>query len=163
MLYHSLVLPLLEYCDHIYDCLSQKDSLMLECLQNATSWNILEYDRMSSATQMRTELNQDALTLCRERHTLNEMYKIVNKMLPPEICSLFTFNTYENRTLRSETRQDLAVPCCKLECGKRNFVYRGSTKWNKLPINLKRANTLKAFKKASIEDLRSLSISVHPG
>ena len=147
-----------EYCDHIFDYLSQQDSVMLEHLQNASFRNILGYDRMTSASLMRTELNQDSLALRREQHTLNKMYKIVHKMSPNEICSVFSFSSNETRTLRSEMRKDLIVPRCKLECGKRNFVYRGSMKWNKLPICLRNASSLKAFKKAAVDYLRLLQL-----
>ena len=156
MLYKSLVLPIFEYCDFIFDCLNQQDATLLECLQNASFRNISGFYRMTTGTAMRTELNQDSLSLRREHHTLNEMYKIVHKMSPDKICSLFSFSFNDIRTLGSETRQDLNVPRCKLECGKSNFVYRGSIKWNRLPIGLRNANSLKAFKKTALEHLRSL-------
>ena len=156
MLYRSLVLPLFEYCDHIFNCISQKDSLMLEKLQNTCLRNILGRPKSSSATEMRAELKQDSLALHREFHTANEMYKIVNNMAPDEICSLFTVNNIEhNFTLRSATRNDLVVPRCKLECGKRNFRHRGAIIWNSIPLPLHNEQTLKAFKKVVLAYLRS--------
>ena len=58
MLYKTLVLPIFEYADFIYDYLSKKDSMMIERLQSTSLQCIMGYDRLDSATQMRTELHQ---------------------------------------------------------------------------------------------------------
>ena len=90
---------------------------------------------MNSASEMRTELNQDFLSLRRAAHSLNEMYKIMSKSAAPEFQALFTHRNADNRhCLRSDTRNDLVVPNCKIECGKQNFVYHGSIQWNKVPV-----------------------------
>ncbi len=162
MLYHSLVLPLFEYCDHIFDCLTQKDSLMIERLQNTCLRNILGNNKSSSATENRTELKQDSLALRRDMHTANEMYKIVHKIAPVEISRLFTSDDRENAyALTRHTRNELIVPRCNLECGKRNFRYRGATNWNSIPIDIRSQSTLKAFKVNILPHLRNKHHMAH--
>ena len=89
MLYHTLVLPIFEYCDFIFNCLSQKNCIMLERLQNTCLRNIIGYDRLGSATRMRAELEQDSLSLRCCAHSLNEMYKILNDIAPTTLQDLF--------------------------------------------------------------------------
>ena len=158
MLYRSLILPIFEYCDFIFDCLSQKNAIMLECFKNSAIGNIMGYNRMDSATKMRTESNQDSLSLRRSAHCMNEMYKVINKMAPPELQSLFKFKTSDSgMSLRSESRKDLEIPSCKLECSKRNFTSRGSLNWNKLPVPSRSIGTLASFIKAVYEYLRTIT------
>ena len=162
MLYRSLVLPLFEYCDHIFDCLSQKDSLMIERLQNACLLNILGINRSISATENRTELKQDSLALRREMDTANEIYKIVNNISPPEISLLFSKEDGGDAcTLWSHTREDLVIPRCNLECGKWNFRYRGAINWNSIPVHIRKQNTLKAFKVDILPHLRNKHSTAH--
>ena len=124
MLYRAFVLPMFEYYDHIFDCLF--DSHKVERLQNSSLRHIIGYSKVTSATLMRTELNQDSLALRTEYHTLNKMYKIVNNMSPDTICSPINLNVTTNSvTLRCHTRHDLVILHCKLECSQNNFVYRG--------------------------------------
>ena len=116
------------------------------------------YNRYDSATQMRAELCQDSLSLKRTAHTPNEMYKIMNDIAPAELSALFKLNenTGNHSVLRSQSRQDLKIPKCNLASSKRNFVYRGSVKWNNLPLHLRNSDTLAIFKKAVLDHLRQL-------
>ena len=87
---------------------------------------IMGYIRLGSASQMRTELNQDSLSLRCTAHTLNEMYKIINKTAPNELRTLLQIKSYNtNRCLCSPTRHDLELPRCKLYLGNTTLYIMG--------------------------------------
>ena len=75
------------------------------------------------------------------------MYKVVNELLPKNICSYFK-KVGENhiRVTRAVTNQDLIVPNLKLETSKRDIKYRGPLYWNLVDQDTKGAQSLAVFK-----------------
>ncbi len=73
-LYRSLVLPIFDYVDYVWDCLSQQDALTLQKLQNMALKNILNVPRITPTEQIHTQLNQDMLQTRRQKHTAAFMY-----------------------------------------------------------------------------------------
>ena len=61
-LYRSLVLPIFDYADYVWDCLSQQDSLTIQKLQNMALKNILHVPRITPTEQIHAQLNQDMLS-----------------------------------------------------------------------------------------------------
>ena len=68
-LYRSLVLPIFDYADFVWDCLSQQDTLTLQKLQNMALRNILNVPRLTPTEHIHTQLNQDKLDTRRKKHT----------------------------------------------------------------------------------------------
>ena len=58
-----------------------------------------------------------------------------------------TLDRYElSRSLRSSTRHLLSVPFCNTVLGKHRFSVAAPQVWNSLPLDLRTANSLPAFK-----------------
>ena len=147
MLYKSLVLPLFDYNDYVYDSLSTKDQLTLQRLQNTCVRNILKADWMTPSSIMHDELKLLKLDKRRGYHTGCEMYKIVQEESVPQLTTKFTYVTsVHDRNTRSADTEALYQPRVRLEKCKDNFTYRGHTVWTNLPSHLKSAENYKHFK-----------------
>ena len=89
-LYQSLVLPILDYADYVWDCLSQHDSLTIQKLQNMALKNILNVPRLTPTEQIHTHLKQDMLGTRRQKHTATFMYEVHHNMAPPQFNDMVT-------------------------------------------------------------------------
>ena len=73
------------------------------------------------------------------------MYNIFSHRAPTYMSSLINVrcNQAEIRGLRSTSRGDAVVPKTNRNYGKRAFAVAGPTAWNSLPVQIRRANTIK--------------------
>ena len=75
------------------------------------------------------------------------MYKGPNGISTDKINAMFKPPSEENnRVTRSRTRKDLIFPNCRLQVNHKSIVYRGSVYYNQLPVDMRTATTLGAFK-----------------
>ena len=153
-LYKSLVLPIFDYADTVYNCLSQQDSYSLQKMQNCAMRRILHCDRMEPINNMHTMLHLLPLNIRRQSHSLNETYKIVNGHSPAYLGNMLTYvSEVHSRTTRSTSSNMLYIPKTKLECCKRNFKIRASIDWNSVPDDIKSSATIDQFKKSALSYL----------
>ena len=73
------------------------------------------------------------------------MYNIFSHRAPTYMSSLINArsNQTESRGLRSTSRGDAVVPKTNRNYGKPAFAVAGPTAWNSLPVQIRRANTVK--------------------
>ena len=131
-LYKSLVLPIYDYNDFIYDCIPLKSSVMLQHLQNLCFKMILKVDAQTPTVDVHAEMNMDMLAVRRAKHTAVEMFKIEQHLVPETVQCLFNKKQQCHET-RSCTRGDYDIPRKRLEYGKRCFSVRGRKLWHTLP------------------------------
>ena len=146
-LYRSLVLPLFDYCDVVYDGLRQIDCEILQKLQNAACRIILKSDSRCHIEDLHSDLNLEILQSRRWRHSAHEMYKIYHELAPISLQNMFVLprNRHDRTTCFSESA-NYVVPRCKLEQTKRSFRVRGVYIWSQVPIHLKVCLELQLFK-----------------
>ena len=89
MLYKTFILPIIDYGDIIYDSMSQKDSMILQRLQNMAFKSILRVPRLTATTVTHDELNMLTLKDRRTLHIATQMYKVENDDCPHKIKSSF--------------------------------------------------------------------------
>lgn len=78
---------------------------------------------------------------------LMNVFKAINGQSPEYLSELLKTSVPE-RCLRSQNNNNLVIPRTKLKkYGDRAFAHAGPTLWNELPINLKKAKSVQAFKK----------------
>ena len=146
MLYKTLILPIFDYCDFVWDCLSQQDSLTLQKLQNMALKNILQVDRQASTEFIHKTLNLPYLHVRRKQHTAGMMYKVNNGLIPTSLQNLFEHvQNNAPRITRQSQSDNFRVPRCRLNLGKRCFRHRGPVIWQHTPDILKSAPSYKAF------------------
>ena len=139
-----MILLILDYNDYIRDCLSQKDAMTLQWLQNLSLKNILCVNKMTSTAYIHNKLEYDMLTTRCKKHTATNMYKVEHGIMPTTVTSLFTRVAHKHTT-RSVTSGNFYVPRRRLEYGKRCFTYHGSQLWKDIPVVNK--HHLESFKK----------------
>ena len=144
-LHMSLILPVIDYGDVIYNCLSVKDSKRLQTIQNCTLRIVKKADRMTPNAGLHRATNS-YLTDRRHYHVCNQMYKIVNGLAPPVIENKF-FLVNQNRSTRAAARQDLTIPDIRLDLSRRNFTYRGPFQWNLVDVEIRGKPSIHSFKR----------------
>ena len=99
-LYKSLVIPLFDYCDVVYDGLRQNDIDTLQKLQNAACRIILSCDSRTHISDLHEALNLELLQSRRSRHTAHEMYKVYHQLTPLKILDMFVHpvNVHQRNT-----------------------------------------------------------------
>ena len=131
----------------IFDCLTKKDTDILQKLQNGACRIILKKPKRSSTKDMHEELHFHRLADRRHMHTMEYMYRVVNKLVPDNICSLFKLvSDIHNRQTKLATGMDLYLPNLKLEMSKRDIRYRGPMYWNMVDDNIRKSPTLASFR-----------------
>ncbi len=88
-LYKTLVIPIIDYYDIIYNCLTKRDSETLQQLQNGACRIILQRNKRTPTSDMHRELKLFRLVDRRHLRTMEFMYKVVNELLPNSICKYF--------------------------------------------------------------------------
>ena len=147
MLYTTLILPIFDYGDIIYNCLSQQNAVMLQRLQDMSLRTILQTDKRASTVTIHENLDVLALESRRNMHSATQMYKINNGIAPEPVVKLFVRRDNINpRATRCTTQNRYDIPYCRLQMSRRDFVYRGINIWHGLPTAFQSIDTLKEFK-----------------
>ena len=147
-LYKSLVLPVLDYADVMYDCLNVKDCRDIQKLQNYALRIINMAGYETSTRDMHIEADLMYLSDRRHSHTITYVYKGLHGLLPDGVAGqLIPVNTAHNLNTRAAHRNDLSLPAFHLDMTRRAFRYRGPSFWNKLPHDLKVVSVFVRFKR----------------
>ena len=85
LLYKTLIMPLFDYGDVIYDCLNQHHLMMLQRLQNSALRLILDVGWEAHTAQMHAELNLLTLEQRRKHHTCHQTYKMHQEGTPSNL------------------------------------------------------------------------------
>ena len=147
MLYKTLILPIIDYADIIYDGMSQKNSMALQRVQNMAFKSILKVPKLTATTQIHADLDMLTLNQRRTMHTATQMYKIHTHDCPHYVEWLFECRgDQSNHCTRAAVIGDFTIPRLRLEQSKRCFTYRGSVTWDGLPLWLKLSPDVTQFK-----------------
>ena len=77
--YKSYIIPLLDYCDTVWNCCGSVNSDKLERLQRQAARIIMKSDRSETALKY---LRYDTLKVRREKHVLSLVKKCISKKCP---------------------------------------------------------------------------------
>ena len=145
LLYNSIILPLLDYCDTVYGNCNIADIIKLQILQNRAGKIILEVPYDTRTQKVLTDLNWFYMTERLFYHRCILMFKCLNGLAPAYLSDVFSFNSHAYNT-RSATRRNLRLPKCKSMTGQKAFHYLGAKLWNTLSIDTRNCTTIGAFK-----------------
>ncbi len=151
-LYKSLITPLLDYGDIIYNTLSARDNNVLQRIQNATLKIILQVPKRTSTVDIHRMLGLNMVADRRHEHTLTQVFKCTHGLAPEKVSRQIVHRTTENTRhdmqTRSMTRDDLLVPDYRLETTRGSFRFRGPSWYNRLDQDIRTAPSVNAFKNA---------------
>ena len=127
IIYRSFILPVLDYCDTVWNCYGRINADNIEKLQRRAARIIMQ---TNSSDEALSHLRYDTLGLRRETHALNLVKKCLNKRCPQFLMDYFSFN---RDIVQRKTRQSnhLRFPSIKLECTKKAFYYQGCEVFNR--------------------------------
>ncbi len=145
-LYTSLIKPVFEYNDYIYDPMTHEDANSLEVLQNTCLRICLKRDRYTSHSTLYEEAGIGPLSKSREDHTSKIVYLGLNQESTTFINGLFNkVSNVHGIATRSSLLEDVYIPRSRLECCKGNIKIRGPGYYNKLPEHVRHSKTVKEF------------------
>ncbi len=151
--YTSMILPILDYGDVLYDNLSLADEARLENVQRQAALSCLGAYRHTKHANLLKELGWQALVERRKYHRLIIWYKVVQNITPDYSRNLLatTVGSVTEYNLRNSDRY--RCPTFRTAyCGK-SFTPKTAKDWNQLPDNIKLLVKLEHFK----HELKKLS------
>ena len=151
LMYKTLMSPIFDYTDVVYDSLCARDSHALQKLQNSALHIVLKTDWHSHVADLHRDLNLHYLADKWHFHTLNQVYKCVNELALPPLCQqLHLVSERHNVGIRHALANKLQVPQVRLELSKKAFKYRGPQMWNLLDEDVSCKESLRSFKHAIV-------------
>ena len=138
----SYVLPLLDYCDTVWNGCTQKNSDRLQLLFNYGCRIALRKKHSHSASAMHKEIGLTTLQKRRMLHMSQMTYKCQAFLVPPYLSSLFNAPTHYHNT---PSRHLLNLPITKSSFGQRSFSFSGTSIWCCLPRLVRESKGLEEF------------------
>ena len=145
-LYKTMVLPIIEYCDVIYDNCTIKHSLALENIQRRAALVCTGAYRHTSNDSLLAELGWQPLRIRRQIHKLCLFYKIHNSLTPQYLHVWIPQPVVNQYRLRSIENAVLPIPYSRLSSTRSAFIHSTVKLWNNLDISIRSADTLNTFK-----------------
>lgn len=144
-LYSNMVLPIIEYCDVIYDNCTLRDSLALENIQRRAALICTGAYRHTSNDSLLAELGWQPLRIRRQIHKLCLFYKIKNLLTPEYLRQIIPRQPVNDYRLRSTSNANIPIPFSRLSSTRNAFVHSTVKLWNSLPVNIRSVNSLNTF------------------
>ena len=152
MIYNSLILPHLSYCNHIWGNTFKSHLKQLHILQKKAVRIITKSNFYSSSAPLFKMLQilpmYDLVTL----NTLIFMYSINSKLLPDKYCDMFVLNS-NFHSYSTRQKYSYHLPNVKLTSSINSLSYVGIKLWNQLEESIKSSSTITRFKKLCRRDL----------
>ncbi len=145
-LYKTMVLPIIEYCDVIYDNCTISNALALENTQRRAALICTGAYRHTSNDSLLAELGWQPLRIRRQTHKLLLMFKIQNSLTPPYLQQLIPETPQNHYRLRSRSSGALPIPYSRLSSTRNSFVHSTIKLWNSLTDDIRCSGSLCTFK-----------------
>ncbi len=148
-LYKTLMLPLFDYGDVIYDCIFQQDSEKLQKLQNAALRIIYKKPHDTPIVELHRLGKIYRLEDRRHYHVCHQTYKCLNDLAPKHLGAEFIRpDAVHSIQTRFATEGNLTVPQVQLQLCTRDFYVRAPFYWNLIDYDVKTSDSLQSFKNA---------------
>ena len=147
LLYNSLILPQLDYCNVVWGRSAHCHLDKLQKLQNRYARMILKADILTPHRQMLSQLQWQTVRQRVRYQCCVYLYKIINGMTPVYLKPLVIVRFTPFYT-RYAFNSPLFVRTPRTDYYKKSFHYEVSTMWNNLPSFIRSAQSLSTFKKS---------------
>ena len=146
-IYKGLIEPHFDYCNSVWDGLTQQLSEKLQKLKNCDIRVITKSSYDTSSRYLVNSLGWDNLLVRRAKQKANLMYKCINNLVPAYLCNLFAPRSpnYYFRNMKKK----LMLPKPRTDYLKHSFSYSGTLSWNNLPEEKHTSNSLGLSKRSS--------------
>ena len=144
-LYKSLVRPVIDYGDIIYNNMNESLSKRLESIQREAGIVCSGAIRFTNHQKLLQELGWEPLSLRRQHHQLTMLYKMING-LTPEYLKVLVPHVVSTRRSGLRNSAHLIVPFARTTRFKNFFSVCVISLWNNLPDVAKSQRTYASFK-----------------
>ena len=143
MLYNSFVECYFNYCAIIWHFCNKSDTFKLEKIQEK-ALRVITKDFKSSYHSLLSKCNKSSLYVARIRKMQETIFKIINGMCPTYLSNIVNV---KKTTINLRCENLLSIPKFKtVTYGKNSFIYKAPCYWNKVPNNVKNAQSMSSFK-----------------
>ena len=141
-----MVISRLDYCNSIFAGLPKTEAERLQRVQNCAARLIMKKKKHDHVTPTLYELHWLPVNYRWQFKICTLAYRHFDGSLPVYLSD--ALRTYEpTRSLRSSNEKRLMMKTCNLKtAGEHSFDHTAPKLWNSLPVSLREASTLNAFK-----------------
>ena len=154
-LYKSLILPHFDYCDQVWDTCTLKQQDHLQILQNRALRTIVRAPQRTHIPDLHKQCQLTTLQERRTFHLATTIYKVMNGLMPSYLLDLLQTPQHNHRTRHIQSN-NLSLPRCRLETGKKAFAYRAPKLFNSLPQYVRQASNLGWLRSRNYTEIISL-------
>ena len=158
-IYQALILPHFDYCSSVWGDCNLTFSNKLQKIQNRAAWAITRSSYDTSASFLLNRLNLDDLITRRQKLKAKLMFKTINVLTPEYLQNLLSTRSTRYNLRDSDAKLELPMP--RTNYGKRAFCYIRALLWNKLPISLRKSDSLGYFKRETDQLYGSSRLGSH--
>ena len=145
-LYKSMILPILEYGDIIFDGSADIHIDRLEKVQRQAALTCTGAYKHTKHTKLLDELGWPPLSQRRKQHRMNTMYKLQKGLLPQYLTDLCPPLTRERTIYNLRSGMDITTPQVRTTTYQKSFFPKSIKEWNELEINARKSVSISAFK-----------------
>jgi len=145
-LYKTLVLPIIEYGNIIYDNTTVELSDKLEKTQKYAAVLCTGAYRLTGYNSLLKELGWENLQTRRIFHRLTLLYKMQNNLVPTYLVNLLPQTTAQRTTYNLRNPTNITLPKTRTKRAGKFFIPKTISEWNLLTQSCKESPSLPIFK-----------------
>jgi len=146
ILYKSLIRPIMEYADVVWDGCKEVDSELLEGLQYESAQVVTGAIKGTSKSKLFAELSWESLKTRRFMHKLTLFYKIVNYLTPPYLTMLLPQKVAAKSCYSLRSSDNFSSIPARTNRFKKSFLPSVISDWNNLDISMRTSCSIDEFK-----------------
>jgi hypothetical protein len=145
-LYKSMIRPIMEYADIVFDGSSDINLKRLEDTQRQAALACTSAYKHTRHEDLLEELGWSPLSIRRKHHRMNVMFKIQHNLVPPYLHNICPPLTRDRTTYDLRTGMNITVPNQRTTTYQKSFFPQSIKDWNNLNKNFRQATSIDSFK-----------------
>ena len=147
MVYNSLVLPYLSYCNLVWACNSTNKLNSIIVLQKRAVRNIAKAESCAHSSPLFKKLDLLKVSDICCFQTALFMFKFSQFQLPCKFNDYFSHVSSVHHYVTRNSTLAFMLPFCRTSIRQKCIRYQGPSTWNNLPSDIKLVDSIAAFKK----------------
>ena len=147
-LYKSLVRPVMEYADVVWDGCTESECDLLEHVQYEAAKIVTGAIKGTSKHRLALELGWEEMRLRRAVHKVILYYKIVNNLCPNYLINLLSVQVSVRTSYSLRNLKNFTLFASRTERFNKSFFSSTTRLWNNISIDVRSIPSLRVFKKS---------------